>query len=159
MQRTHSLEQDIRERIRTEGAQWLAEQQFWLFGTARYADGSKIKEHRAIKDARHYFNTIDRALLARKDYNQGHRLKRLVFLETGRSRTNTHIHFYIKGTALNQYRHIKLAAEQLWTRHILQARDCVVLDNINLNNERKGYCWKEFDTIRSTTLLVDCCHL
>jgi hypothetical protein len=146
-------------RIQQAGSIWLAQQQFWLFGTATYRDGTEVGEDEAIRDARHYFNTIDKAILARKDYDQGRRLQRLVFLETGKQRINTHIHFYIKGTQLKQYRHIKAAAETLWTQRIAKAHSIVLLDNIEHNNERKGYCWKEFDCLESTILLLDCCHL
>lgn len=147
------------EKIKSAGANWVAEQQFWLFGTARYYDGSKIVRREAERDCRHYFNTIDRQILARRDYNEGTRLQRLVFLETGRNRDNTHFHFFIKGTHLTKYRHIKQVAEANWRRHIHKASDCVVLDNIGHAHERKGYCWKEFDSLSSETLLVECCHL
>lgn len=158
MSHKHS-EHEIKEQIKAQGARWVAQQQFWLFGTARYYDGTHVHRTEAERDCRHYFNTIDRQILARRDYNAGRRLQRLVFIETGRNRVNTHIHFFIKGTHLSQYRHIRQACEQNWQKHIAKARDCVVLDNIDCIQERKGYCWKEFDSIRSETLYVACCHL
>jgi len=157
---THSLsEHRIRENIKAQGAAWVAQQQFWLFGTARYYDGIKIQRREAERDCRHYFNTIDKQILTRRDYNEGNRLQRLVFIETGRDRTNTHIHFFIKGTDLTQYRHIKHTAEANWRRHIHKASDCEVLDNISLTHERKGYCWKEFDSLDSEVLYAACCHI
>lgn len=152
-------EYDIRQRIKAEGAKWIAQQKFWLFGTARYYDGTQISVEQAERDCRHYFNTVDKQILSRRDYNEGRRLQRLVFIETGRNRVNTHIHFFIKGTHLKQYRHIKHIAEQNWRRHIQKASDCVVLDNSEFIHERRGYCWKEFDSIRSETLFLPCCHL
>ena len=152
-------EHELREQIKAAGAAWVAQQQFWLFGTARYYDGTHINRQTAERDCRHYFNTIDRQLLCRRDYNRGKRLSRLVFIETGKQRSNTHIHFFIKGTHLAQYRHIKHTAEANWNRHITAASDCVVLDNIEHAHERSGYCWKEFDTIRTETLYTPCCHL
>jgi hypothetical protein len=150
---------EMREKIKSAGANWVAEQAFWLFGTARFVDGTLIERDAAVRDARHYFNTIDRQLLARRDYNEGTRLQRLVFLETGRNRVNTHFHFFIKGTHLTQYRHIKQAAEANWGKHIERAGNIRVLDNTGLTHERKHYCWKEFDDLSSETLLVECCHL
>jgi hypothetical protein len=147
------------QRIKADGAAWIAQQDFWLFGTATYLDGSEICELEAIRDARHYFNAVDRQILARRDYNEGRRLQRLVFLETGRLRVNTHLHFFIKGTHLKQYRHIKAATEELWVRQVQKASNVLVQDNIVGKHERKGYCWKEFDSLHSTVLLVDCCHL
>jgi hypothetical protein len=111
------------------------------------------------RDCRHYFNTIDRQLLCRRDYNANRRLHRLVFIETGKQRSNTHIHFFIKGTHLKQYRHIKAACEVNWRRHIRAASDCIVLDNIDFAHERSGYCWKEYDRLCSETLFTQCCHL
>jgi hypothetical protein len=148
-----------KERIKQAGSAWLAQQQFWLFGTAAYKDGTDISEAEATQDAKHYFNAIDKKILARKDYDEGRRLQRFVFLETGRHRINTHIHFFIKGTHLKQYRHIKHAAEQLWEQRIKKAKNIIVLDNIEHINERKGYCWKEFDSLDSKVLLLQCCHL
>jgi hypothetical protein len=149
----------IRQRISEEGAAWIAQQQFWLFGTARYYDGTTIGRHEAEQDAKHYFNTIDKTILARRDYNEGRRLQRLVFIETGRNRVNTHIHFFIKGTHLKQYRHMKAACEENWTKRIGKASDVLVQDNIEFVHERKGYCWKEFDRLDSEILFTQCCHL
>lgn len=158
MKHTHS-EYYITQQIRSEGAAWIAQQNFWLFGTARYYDGTLIQREQAERDCRHYFNTIDRQIISRRDYNEQRRLQRLVFIETGKNRVNTHIHFFIKGTELKQYRQIKAVAEANWTSCIAKASDCVVLDNIELVHERKHYCWKEFDSIRSETLYLPCCHL
>ena len=149
----------IKRRIKADGATWIAQQQFWLFGTAKYVDGTEITEHKLKKDIRHYFNTLDKAMLNRRDYNEGRRLQRLVFIETGKSRSNRHFHFFIKGSHLRQYRLLKDTAEALWTRHITQASDILIEDNIEFIQERKGYCWKEFDALHSETLFTECCHL
>jgi hypothetical protein len=159
MKHNNYAEHELRERIKAEGATWVARQQFWLFGTAKYFDGTEIHERKAHKDIRHYFNTIDKALLRRQDYDEGRRLQRLVFIERGRNRVNTHFHFFIKGTHLRQYRTIWRTVEANWTRHIQGADSIQIQDNIEFIYERKGYCWKEFDDIRSETLHVPCCHL
>lgn len=152
-------EAEVKRRIKAEGSMWIAQQRFWLFGTAKYVDGTEIGEHKLKKDIRHYFNTIDKALLNRRDYNEGRRLERLVFIENGKSRCNKHFHFFIKGTYLWQYRQLRKTAESHWLRHIAQASDIKIEDNIELIHERKGYCWKEFDNLHSETLFTDCCHL
>ncbi len=150
---------ELKQKIKTAGADWIAQQNFWLFGTARYYDGTQVQREDAVRDAKHFFNTIDKQILARRDYNEGRRLQRLVFIETGKYRINTHLHFFIKGTNLAHYRLIKNTCETNWRRHIERAGDCVVLDNLNLQHERKHYCWKEFDCLGSETLLLECCHL
>ena len=152
-------EHELRLRIMEQGANWVARQQFWLFGTAKYVDGTEIHESKAHKDIRHYFNTVDKAMLRRQDYDEGRRLQRLVFIERGRNRVNTHFHFFIKGTHLRQYRTIWQTVEKNWTRHIQGAASIQIQDNIEFIYERKGYCWKEFDDIRSEILYVPCCHL
>ena len=94
------------ERLKLDGAEWVRSQNFWLFGTATFKDGSRINDSDAISDAKHFFNILDRQILERKDTSQGKRLDRLVFLEHGRLGANTHIHFFIKGTHLRQYKAI-----------------------------------------------------
>ena len=159
MKQENYTEHELRKRIKAEGATWVAQQQFWIFGTAKYFDGTEIHERKAHKDIQHYFNTIDKAILRRRDYDEGTRLQRLVFIERGKTRTNTHFHFFLKGTHLWQYKKIWHTAEANWTRHIKGADNILIQDNIEFINERKGYCWKEFDDIRSETLHLPCCHL
>jgi len=159
MKHNNYAEHELRLRIKAEGANWVARQQFWLFGTAKYVDGTEIHESKAHKDIRHYFNTVDKAILRRQDYDEGRRLQRLVFIEHGRNRVNTHFHFFLKGTHLRQYKTIWQTAEANWTNHIQGAADILIQDNIELTHERKGYCWKEFDDIRGETLHLPCCHL
>ena len=148
-----------KQKIRIAGADWIAAEKFWLFGTARYVDGSAVRRCTLVRDAKHFFNTVDRAVLNRKDYDEGRRLQRLVFHEQGMFGSNAHFHFFIKGTHLRQYKHILELCERNWNRHIKAASDCKVLDNIELIHERKFYCWKEFRSLDSETLITECCHL
>lgn len=75
MKHNNYAEHELRLRIKAEGANWVARQQFWLFGTAKYVDGTEIHESQAHKDIRHYFNTVDKAILRRQDYDEGRRQK------------------------------------------------------------------------------------
>ena len=145
--------------IRTEGRLWVMQQRFWLFGTAVYKDGSQIDTDTATRNARRFFNALDRFVLTRKEVDSGIRLPRLVFLETGRQRANTHIHFYIKGTHWTHYRTLYRHADRLWQRHIEGSNDLRITDNIEPNTDRAGYCWKEVRQHATDVLLVDCCHL
>ena len=67
--------------LKKQGATWVRKQDYWLFGTATFKDGSRIYDSDAISDAKHFFNILDRQILERKDTSQGKRLDRLVFLE------------------------------------------------------------------------------
>src|SRR5210317_1576593 len=117
-------------KIENYGSAWVAQQQFWLFGTATYSDGTMISSDEARKDARLFFNALDRHILNRKDYDENRRLQRLAFIETGRTRTNTHIHFFIKGTKWHDYRQIWHLSEQLWADKITKGYNLVMQDNI-----------------------------
>ena len=133
-----------------QGGNWVAEQQFWLFGTAKYYEGRKVTRKAAEQDAKHFFNILDRKLICRSDCEKGRRLQRLVFIETGRTRDNTHIHFYIKGRQSKDYRKIKMLSEEIWPTRIKRGLDLVMLDNIKSNYERKGYLFKEASNEQST---------
>ena len=69
------------ERIKLEGAEWVRSQNFWLFGTGTFKDGSRLTDSDATYDAKYFFNILDRHILKRKETMQGKRLDRLVFLE------------------------------------------------------------------------------
>ena len=131
------------ERLKLDGAKWVRSQNFWLFGTATFKDGSRIYDSDAISDAKHFFNILDR----------------LVFLEHGRFGANTHIHFFIKGTHLRQYKTIKLYAPKIWQERIAKAHILILKDNIGLDDTRSEYCWKEIKSFQRDVLLTECCHL
>ena len=95
--------EELRKQMVEKGKQWVAQGEFWLFGTATYIDGTAVSEDAANKDARYFFNMLDRKILRREDYRNGIRLKRMAFIETGKTRTNTHIHFFIKGMETDDY--------------------------------------------------------
>ena len=97
--------------------------------------------------------------MGRKLYRENMSLPRLVYVETGRFRVNTHIHFYISGYTWQHYRRIWTAAEMLWGKQIDTARDCVVQDNLGADRVHAGYCWKEFDGLETETLLTECYYL
>lgn len=147
------------ERLKLNGAEWVRSQNFWLFGTATFKDGSRINDSDAISDAKHFFNILDRQILERKDTLQGKRLDRLVFLEHGRLGTNTHIHFFINGKHLSQYNAITKYAPKIWQESISKANNLILKDNIGLDDTRSEYCWKEIKSFQRDVLLTECCHL
>lgn len=146
------------ERMRIDGAKWVRQQNFWLFGTATFIDGSQITDAQATADAKHFFNILDRKLLTRKQLNEGTRLERLVFLEHGKLGANTHLHFFIKGNHWRHYRQISESCS-IWQSRIGLAHNLIIKDNLGVDNTRSEYCWKEFTEKRSDVLLPDCCFL
>jgi hypothetical protein len=149
----------IREKIKEQGSRWVAEQRFWLFGTATYFDGADIDIDEATADAKHFFNVLDRQLISKANLKQGCRLPRLVFIEQGRSRSNTHIHFFIKGNKWQDYRQIFKQAPTCWKEKIQKSHNLIIKDNLGTKQFRSAYCWKEYDSLYAYSLLVDCCHL
>jgi len=85
---------------------------------------------------------LDRNLLRRIDYIENRKLERLVFIEKGRTRTNTHIHFFIKGNDYVDYRQLEEKCTELWNKKIKKRRDIKMLDNLYAGNRRNKYCLK-----------------
>ena len=147
------------DRLKQDGATWVRSQNFWLFGTATFKDGTQTQDADAVADAKYFFNILDRTILSRKQSHEGKRLGRLVFLEHGKLGSNTHIHFFIKGTHLMQYKAITNLAPQIWQQRITKAYNLIIKDNIGLDNTRSEYCWKEIKSYQRDVLLTECCHL
>jgi hypothetical protein len=147
------------EMLRKEGADWVRKQNFWLFGTATFKNGSCICDASATDDAKHFFNILDRKLLTRKELACGQRLPRLVFLEHGRYGANTHIHFFIKGKKPSHLRELLSLAPSIWSSRIANSHDLLLKDNIGVDDTRSEYCWKEISQHNRDVLLIECCHL
>ena len=147
------------DRLKHDGATWVRNQNFWMFGTATFKDGTQMQGNDAVADAKHFFNILDRHIFTRKQTHVGKRLDRLVFLEHGKLGANTHIHFFIKGTHLKQYKAIACLAPQIWQQRIAKAHNLVIKDNIGLDNTHSEYCWKEIKSYHRDVLLTECCHL
>lgn len=151
--------EEWREQIVSEGGKWVGEQQFWMFGTAKYGDGTMISREEAERDASRFFNKLDRALIKREELREGIRLDRLVFIETGRTRTNTHIHFYIKGNDYVSYKQLEEMCEIIWVEDIDKSYDIEMRDNKYAGNRRNAYCYKEMNNLNADVLFPKCCHI
>ena len=81
----------------------------------------------------------------------------MAFIETGKTRTNTHIHFFIKGVEKDDYEKIWRLSVQLWAKKIKRGYNLVMKDNLGAENRRDGYCGKEIDNLNKNTLLAECC--
>ncbi|OJA06895.1 hypothetical protein [Halomonas sp. QHL1] len=147
------------EKTKIDGATWVRQQNFWLFGTATFKDGSQTSDEQAIADATHFFNILDRKLLTRRELSEGIRLERLVFLEHGKLRANTHIHFFIKGNHLKHYRQIYHNSIDIWESRIQKGHSMLMKNNISADDTRSEYCWKELTEREGDVLLIECCYL
>ena len=151
--------EEWRQRILEEGTKWVAEGKFTIFATANYYDGKCVSKEQAMRDAVHYFNMLDRRVLKRIDYNNGVRLERMVFVETGRSRKNTHLHFYIKGIDEETEWKIKEICRHLWSKKIRKGFNLSISDNRSANGRLDAYCWKEQKDLNNEVLAVGSCYL
>ena len=85
------------EKLKRAYTQWNSEGGFAFFGTIKFLDGWHINDYIVRKRACYFFNMLDRKVLGQKTVRQGIRLRRMVYMEKGKSRENRHIHFYTKG--------------------------------------------------------------
>tara|TARA_A100001388_G_C28771776_1_gene504343 strand:- start:3186 stop:3635 length:450 start_codon:yes stop_codon:yes gene_type:complete len=144
-------------KLKTAHANWVLEQKFDLFGTAKFVDGENLHIDIAVKRIRYFFNMLDRSVRNAEEVKNNRRLDRMVFLERGRSRSNVHAHFYIKGKNAKETKDIIVKAQKIWQK-VDNANDLV----IKLNEDYVGtsrYCVKELDNIDTDILLLDCTHI
>lgn len=151
--------EELRKQIVSKGSEWVKQQQFWLFCTAKYYDGTVINREMAEQDANRFFNKLDRKLLKRIDLIEKRRLERLVFIETGKTRTNTHMHFFIKGNDYVSYEQIVEQCEKIWIKDIKKSYEMDMRDNKYAGNRRDRYCYKEMNNLNADVLHVECCHI
>ena len=151
--------EELRKKIVNDGGKWVGEQKFWLFGTAKYFNGTMISREEAERDASRFFNKLDRALIKREEYREEIKLERLVFIETGKTRTNTHIHFYIKGNDYVGYKQLEEMCQIIWVEDIVKGYEMDIRDNIYAGNRRNEYCYKEMRNLNEDVLHVACSHI
>lgn len=58
-------EDQQKRRYKQEGAEWTLQGKFWLFGTATYKRGDLVSDAKLKRDARKFFNALDRKALPR----------------------------------------------------------------------------------------------
>ena len=137
-------------------ADWLKEQRFTLFGTLKFVDGEDINVFIAKRRLAYFFNMLDRKVRKAKAVKKRSRLNRFVYLESGRSRSNLHAHFFIKGSTLKETKDIIVMAHRLWQK-VEKAHNI----DIKLNEDYVGtsrYCLKEMDNIDTDILVLDFTH-
>lgn len=145
-------------KIRAAGKAWTQASNYWLFGTATYKQGDLVSADKLERDARRFFNALDRAILPRVAVKAGIRLPRHVYAENGRFGLNRHMHFFLKGRLWPHHGLILHHAEPLWLKTVFGARDLTLEDCLQPNNRRSGYGWKEYKRLADTTLLASCCE-
>jgi len=122
--------------------EWITTQRFPLFGTATYRHPHHIRVEKAHRDASHFTRLLSRKVLGKHTVDrQGKYLTTMMFVEQGKDRNNTHIHFFIKGYTLKHTKVIIYNANRIWKSKIDNALDVMILDEREA--ERRTYTMKE----------------
>lgn len=122
--------------------EWITTQRFPLFGTATYRHPHHIRVEKAHRDASHFTRLLSRKVLGKHTVDrQGRYLTTMMFVEQGKDRNNTHIHFFIKGYTLKHTKGIIYNANRIWKSKIDNALDVMILDEREA--ERRTYTMKE----------------
>lgn len=137
---------------------WLETTNWNVFGTLKSISGEDIPLPIARKNARSFFNNLDRLYLGSKLVSKGNRIERMVFLHQGISGQNTHFHF-LAHTQSN----VELFCENarcLWhkTNELNSSVLQTVIEPIISIPRATTYCLHEFNRIGADTLALDMCH-
>ena len=91
----------------------------------------------------YFFNCVDRKIYSHKDIKEGKRVKRMVYLEKGRSRQNLHTHFFYKADTFEEAEKIASIMKYIWHKKIYEAKDIQIIDNTKTTDNRHAYAMKE----------------
>ena len=144
------------EKLKRAYTKWNSEGDFAFFGTIKFLDGWRINDYIVRKRACYFFNMLDRKVLGQKTVRQGIRLRRMVYMEKGKSRENRHIHFYTKGITAKQNKEIIKQAHKLFGK-VTNAYDLQIV-GLSKHERIAGYCNKEIDALDNEVLILECTH-
>ena len=108
-------------------AQWQKEQNYTHFGTATFNFINTLNEEKALKTLSYFFNCVDRQIYKHKGVKEGKRVKRMVYLEKGRSRENLHTHFFYKADTFEEAEQIGEIMKGIWQSKIKEANDIQII--------------------------------
>lgn len=146
------------ERIKKAVGEWIAMNDFSLFGTATYIHPQNVRLDKAHKDAAYFARLLSRRILGKhKVDRQNIYLPMMMFVERGKNRDNTHLHFFTKGYTLTQTKKIIVLANSLWKYKITNALDVVIKDEREA--QRRTYTMKEQLALDDEILSPQACYL
>ena len=137
---------------------WIASNNFTLFGTATYIHPTNVRIEKAHRDASHYVRLLSRKILGKHLVDRKNiYLPMMIFVERGRNRDNTHLHFFTKGYTLTHTKQIVVHANCLWQQKINNALDVVIKDEREA--QRRTYTMKEQLALDDEILSPQACYL
>jgi hypothetical protein len=146
------------EKIREALGEWVAENDFNLFGTATYINAHTITRRKAHTDAAHFMRLLSRKVLGKHKVDREKiYLPALVFVEKGKNRDRTHIHWFTKGYTLKHTKDIIVNADRLWKAKIEKAMDVMILDEVEA--QRRTYTIKEQQAFDAEIISPKACYL
>jgi len=130
------------EKLKEAMGKWIAEHNFTLFGTATYVNPINIKVEKAHRDAAHFARLLSRNILGKHLVDrQNTYLPMMMFVERGKYRDNTHLHFFTKGYSLKHTKQIITLANDIWKKNIDFSLDVLIKDEREA--QRRTYTMKE----------------
>ena len=138
---------------------WLAEQNFTVFGTLKFNDGYEIYDTLAEKLVRRYFNTLDKLYFGNEGISNNVRHERAVFLHKGASQENTHYHFLAKPNT-DAALFCRLARKQ-WAKldtHTMGYLNTQI-ELVRNNDAAANYMLHEYKSLGAKTLIASVSHL
>lgn len=137
---------------------WLETTNWNVFGTLKSISGEDISLPVATKNARSFFNKLDRLYLGSELVSKGNRIERMVFLHQGISGQNTHFHF-LAHTQSNVEQFCE-NARCLWqeTNELNSSVLQTVIEPIISIPRATTYCLHEFNRLGADTLALDMCQ-
>ena len=146
------------ERLKNAVGEWIATNDFTLFGTATYTHPWTIRLDKAHKDAAHFARLLSRKILGKHAVDRHNiYLPMMMFVERGKNRDNIHLHFFTKGYTLTHTKQIIFLADVLWKQKITNALDLVIKEEHEA--QRRTYTMKEQLALDDEILLPQACYL
>lgn len=138
---------------------WVREQQFTVFGTLKFTDGTVVSDEHGERTVRAYFNALDRAYFGNAVSNTGMRHKRIVFKHYGTSGANLHYHFLAK-PCTDPTLYVQLARRQWakmsgWTMSL----DDTVIERVRSETAVASYVLHEFSMLGTDSLCLSASSL
>lgn len=147
------------ELMKRDVASWLSENRFTIFGTLTYRNPQHIRRHKAHRDAAHYMRLLSIKVLGREVVDrQNTYLPSLTFVEQGKQRDNTHIHFFIKGYTLQNEKDISYYSYRIWDRQYIDNANNVVL-KAQYEGQRLTYGLKEQHALDDEIISPKACFI
>ena len=116
------------------------------------------RQQRAVKAAEHYFNLIDKILYKNLTHRKNIGVERIVFLQSGESGRNEHLHFVAK-TALKNTEYFCRMLKVIWEGCIRESSSKGEFEIADNNYAVANYLTHEYGGLKNDTFEIMTTHL